>query len=187
MRAGSMSCRFATAAIICRIDSASPPSRRLSSAENQLKHRFGLFCRCCSGNSSRNHSDRQVATSPSRRHSRRPFGCIHEGRPRGREISQARQEHRSTRGACRGWSRMRSIPSTCWSRRDGSFPPTGRRTEIDGQSYRIDGSSQHPCPTSSRERANRTLCCAAQKMGRRSAFARDANKHVAGPDGKGCC
>ena len=35
--------------IICRIECASPRSRRVSDGKNQLKQLLGLFQRCCSG------------------------------------------------------------------------------------------------------------------------------------------
>ena len=54
MREGSIPWVSTIAAIIWRIDSASPRSRSLSDGENQLKQRLGLLARCCSGNSSKN-------------------------------------------------------------------------------------------------------------------------------------
>lgn len=50
-RSGLIGYRSSIAAVICRIDSASPQPRRVSSGSNQLKHRLGLLARRCSGKS----------------------------------------------------------------------------------------------------------------------------------------
>ena len=50
----SIPCAPIVFSIICRIDSASPRSRRVSLGRNQLKQVFGLFAVVCSGSNSRN-------------------------------------------------------------------------------------------------------------------------------------
>ena len=49
IRSRSMPCAKTIASIIWRIDSTSPDCRWVSPGRNQLKQRFGLLPRCCSG------------------------------------------------------------------------------------------------------------------------------------------